>query len=170
VLERLVTVGIILGALVIIGAFTVCLAYFINVGEYLPQKLYWAMKRKLRGMKSWERVLSCWKNECGRTGLTIHALAHITQQEPSAILKSLKEQPHIYGQYCSVVRAPIFSWGGSVDYPLETREPWIIMSKWALEHIPYPENISIQGMKGKDTLVGVNQSDLARLKKAAKAT
>lgn len=130
--------------------------------------VYYYLKFKLRPMKSWERVLKCWRDDCGRTGLTIHALAHITQQEPRAILKHLKETPNIYGQYCSVIKAPIFSWGGASEHPLANREPWIIMSRWALDNIPYPENVSIEGMKGKESLVGVTAQDLARLKKAAK--
>lgn len=102
-----------------------------------------------------------------RVGLTIHALAHLTQKDPEVILKNLATNHRVYGQFCTVIKAPVWSWSTVNMTNDAAREPWAIMSQWTLDYIPYPKYVGIEGMKGVKTLSHITQTELAYLKRAA---
>lgn len=119
--------------------------------------------------KSWERVLQCWRVDCGHVGLTIHALAAITEQNPHTILSNLADNPKVYGQFCHDIKAPVWSINSMNSTGDEARrKPYVILSEWLLEKIPYPQYKSVRNMQGVKEIVGVSQANMARLRAAIK--
>lgn len=55
----------------------------------------------------WERVLVAWRLRTGHHGLTLQALAEITQRDPLELWKEIKVSKVAGGSYCSMVKAPV---------------------------------------------------------------
>jgi hypothetical protein len=131
--------------------------------------IYRVTRRHFYKMKSWDRVLQQWRHE-GHVGLTVHALACVLDKDdPEKLLDKLKDDPMVYAQFCTGIKAPVWCYTiGGIEHTESSKEPFYIMTKWSLENIPYPKYVSVQNMKGSTKLIGVTTTELEKLRKAAR--
>ena len=69
--------------------------------------------------RDWERALVAWKLRTGHHGLTLQALAEITQREPLELWKEIQASKIAGGSYCSMVKAPVVCIRVFHDYDYE---------------------------------------------------
>ena len=66
-------------------------------------------------MNKWQRVLNCWCDELGHTGLTVQQLSYITGIPGPKLLKALRGSKSVRWQICKVIHAPVVGWSPCCD-------------------------------------------------------